>query len=694
VHVLNMVFAQLGCVFALFSISDGSAVVCGPTSATNAWTGTCATGSTLNDEACTPAGDADQPACGVAACCGRTCSAASFQVTTCDAGKKLVTGTAWTTTICDTISTGLNPEVGWANGCDQSLCCEAGTGSTCGHVSTGATTPGFCGSSKMYDSTKTANMCKALSSGACVEKDASDVHACCKATAGQKCSASDFATSFGICPAGESYKTTLANNLCSATLPLTCDTSNGDDLNTCCSVNTGEKCSVAATVDGWCPAGYSYDTTKANKKCKGDCDPADLDDQVACCSKSQGEKCSVGKAGSVDGWCPAGMTYETARASNQCKAKTTAGGCSATIKDDQNACCTKTKGTVACKTFFLDDGLCSASRPGYQYNKDAADNLCVSSCASDKLTDTNTCCKASVGQSCEAAGISQGWCPAGHFYDEKKKKNKCVDIDACDASNANDVNACCSPLAGAARCGDMVDGFMSKGMCGSGMSYNEESVSKKCAGAKCASANKDDVKQCCKANEGEGTCGKVDPSFCGVGKSLDPEKSDSKCTGKTCSLSNADDILTCCKDNEGAACNDEKKGAKGAGFCGLGYTFDLATSNNCKGDSCVSGDPVDLLSCCKANAGEACSKIVATSTFCGSGKVLDLGKAADLCASATCSSSSSEDVITCCKTAPPATTATVGTTKNSSTPGTTGSAQANSVCTVTAVLGIFALVIN
>jgi len=625
-------------------------------------------------------------------------------------------------------------------------CCSKSKGEKC-DAGTAATADGWCPAGLTYDTTKALNACKSKTlTGGCDKSVKDDQNACCsktkgtvackafffdagvcsesrpgyqynKATAhslcvtscasdkltdtntccmeseGQACKLGDFASTLGACPAGESYKIAVANNKCSSL--ANCDTANEDDRNACCSVNTGQKCSEAATVDGWCPAGYSYDTTKANKKCKAsECEAGDLDDQVACCSKSQGEKCSVGKAGSVDGWCPAGMTYDTARASNQCKAKTTAGGCSATIKDDQNACCTKTKGTVACKTFFLDDGVCSASRPGYQYNKDAADNLCVSSCASDKLTDTNTCCKASVGQSCEAAGISQGWCPAGHFYDEKKKKNKCVDIDACDASNANDVNACCSPLAGAARCGDMVDGFMSKGMCGSGMSYNEESVSKKCARDKCASANKDDVKQCCKANEGEGTCGKVDPSFCGVGKSLDPEKSDSKCTGKTCSLSNADDILTCCKDNEGVACNDEKKGAKGAGFCGLGYTFDLATSNNCKGDSCVSGDPVDLLSCCKANAGEACSKIVATSTFCGSGKVLDLGKAADLCASATCSPSSSEDVITCCKTAPPATTAKVGTTKNSSTPGTTGSAQANSVCTVTAVLGIFALVIN
>merc|ERR1711957_869848 len=222
----------------------------------------------------------------------------------------------------------------------------------------------------------------------------------------------------------------------------------------------------------------------------------------------------------------------------------------------------------------------------------------------------------------------------------------------------------------------------------------EISASKKCAGAKCDSTNKDDLKQCCKANEGAGTCAKLDSSFCGVGKSLDPTKSTSKCTGRTCSLSNADDILTCCINNEGAACNDEKNGAKGAGFCGLGYTYDLAMSNNCKGESCVSGDAVDLLSCCKANAGEACSKIVATSTFCGSGKVLNLAKTSDLCASTTCSASSSEDVNTCCKTAPLKTTVKVTTTKNSSTPGTTGSAQANSVCTVTTVLGIFSLLIN
>merc|ERR1712194_938979 len=142
--------------------------------------------------------------------------------------------------------------------------------------------------------------------------------------------------------------------------------------------------------------------------------------------------------------------------------------------------------------------------------------------------------------------------------------------------------------------------------------------------------------------------------------------------------SNADDILTCCMDNEGAACNDAKNGAKAAGFCGLGYSWDVAMLNNCKGEACVSGDPVDLLSCCKANAGQACSK--ATSTLCGTGKVLDTANKAKLCASTTCSASSSEDVKVCCKTAP-VTTTKKGTTKNASTPGTTGSAQAKSVCT-------------
>merc|ERR1712194_852379 len=157
--------------------------------------------------------------------------------------------------------------------------------------------------------------------------------------------------------------------------------------------------------------------------------------------------------------------------------------------------------------------------------------------------------------------------------------------------------------------------------------------------------------------------------------------------------SNADDILTCCMDNEGAACNDAKNGAKAAGFCGLGYTLDLAMSNNCKGEACVSGDPVDLLSCCKANAGQACSKIVATSTFCGAGKMLDPANKAKLCASTTCSASSSEDVNVCCKTAPVKTTKKA-TTQNVSTPGTTGSAQAKSVCTVISVLGIISLLIN
>jgi len=303
------------------------------------------------------------------------------------------------------------------------------------------------------------------------------------------------------------------------------------------------------------------------------------------------------------------------------------------------------------------------------------------------------CCTASTGQPCEDAGISQGWCPAGSFYDEGKKKNKCVEVSGCDAGNADDANTCCSPLAGAAKCGDASGGFMTQGMCGAGMSYNENSASKKCAGDECSSTNKDDIKQCCKANEGEGTCAKSDSSFCGAGKSLDPLKSTSKCTGKICSLSNADDVLTCCMDNAGAACSDKENGAKQAGFCGLGFTFDLAKSSNCKGEKCVSGDPVDLLACCKANAGEACSKVGGQSNFCGSGKVFDSTKSARLCASTKCSVSSSEDVEICCKIAPVTTTKKPTSTKNASTPGTTGSAQANSVCTVATVLGIFSLLI-
>jgi len=147
-------------------------------------------------------------------------------------------------------------------------------------------------------------------------------------------------------------------------------------------------------------------------------------------------------------------------------------------------------------------------------------------------------------------------------------------------------------------------------------------------------------------------------------------------------------------DNTGAACNDVKNGAKAARFCGLGFTFNLAMSNTCKGEKCVSGDPVDLLACCKANSGEACSIIAGQSTFCGSGKVFDPAKSAKLCASTKCSTSSPEDVDTCCKIAPVTTTKKTNTTINGSTPGTTGSAQANSVCAVAIVLGIFSLLIN
>ena len=49
------------------------------------------------------------------------------------------------------------------------------------------------------------------------------------------CKDGDFVNTMGKCPAGESYKSALTKNSCTST---PCDTSNEDDLNARCSVNT------------------------------------------------------------------------------------------------------------------------------------------------------------------------------------------------------------------------------------------------------------------------------------------------------------------------------------------------------------------------------------------------------------------------------------------------------------------------
>lgn len=490
------------------------------------------------------------------------------------------------------------------------------------------------------------------------------------------CSVTTFATETS-CFVGQSYDSTAAATTCAADPCVYDSTTAGTaDNDICCNVNTGEKCSDFMS-DGLCGAGLTDLKSTSNRCVSADgCDMDTAYDVKSCCKTTTGEKCSAGVDGK-DGWCNAGTTYDSAKKNNKCVDD----ACDKGVLDDQNSCCSKTKGTATCKEGFENDGTCSSEVPGLTYNKAKADLKCVGLCDPAKLDDTNTCCMTTTGVLCSKASIAQGMCGAGFEYDIKKKNNKCVD-DACDFTLVDDVNACCSSLKGAGKCGDAKTGATAKGFCGAGMMYDDSKAAKSCAGDKCSKSNKDDVKTCCKNNDGEGLCKAMPENTCGPGKSLDSAQVDAQCTGKTCQA-NEDDIGTCCKDNEGASCSDAKNGAKEPKFCGKGNTYKVGTTTNCKLAKCASGSSVDKLSCCTANAGETCSKITAVSTFCGAGKVMDSAETSSSCASAKCSAASIEDKEVCCKTAPPTTVATTKKpTTNVTTPGTTGSAHANLVGTV------------
>jgi len=491
------------------------------------------------------------------------------------------------------------------------------------------------------------------------------------------CSASTFADT--SCFAGQSYDSSAAATTCADATDgcVYDDTALGTaDQDICCNVNTGQKCSDFVS-DGLCGASLT-DRKVSTNKCIGT-DSCDFDltyDKQSCCKATTGQKCSL--ALPKDGWCTPGTTYDTAKKNFKCVGAL----CDKTVLDDQNSCCSKTKGTVTCKAGFGDDGMCSSSIPGLTYKKASADLMCVGLCDAEKLDDTNTCCMPTAGLMCSKASIVPGMCGAGLEYDVKKKNNKCVDKDACDFANPDDVNACCSSMKGAAKCGDAKGGAMTKGFCGPDMTYDVSRVTKACSGASCSKSNKDDIKTCCKANFGDGLCKSMtEASFCGAGKSLDPAKLESSCSsGKTCA-NNADDVGTCCMDNAGASCSDVKNGATEPQFCGTGNTFNSG-SGKCEKPKCSAGSSGDKLTCCKGNDGDVCSKITAVTTFCGTGKVIDTAKEGHKCASSKCSPASVEDVAVCCKTAPKTTVVTTkAPKKNVTTPGTTGSAHANLVGT-------------
>lgn len=477
------------------------------------------------------------------------------------------------------------------------------------------------------------------------------------------------------CLEGWSYVTANAASTCAAT-PCVYDTSTAGtaDNAVCCSENSGEKCSDFVS-DGTCGQGYTE--RGSGTKCEltvtlGGCDLETTYDMKSCCKPTTGQKC--GEALPPDGWCNAGTTYDTSNKNFKC----VGAECDKTVLDDQNSCCSTTKGSVTCKEYFgNDDGECSSFREGFTYDKAKADKKCVGTCDAEKLDDTNTCCMATTGLTCGNHGITQGMCGPGLEYDEKKKNNKCVSKDGCDMTVPDDVNTCCSPLKGAGKCGATKVGAMVPGFCGPGMEYDDTKATNSCSGVSCSKTNKDDVKTCCKSNDGEGYCKDMDESLCGIGKSKNPATLESSCTGKVCGA-NEDDTGTCCMDNEGASCSDAKNGATEPMFCGDGTTYKVGTTNKCKQAKCASA--LDKLSCCMGNAGQECSKITAVTTFCGTGKVIDTSQSSKPCASSICSPSSAEDVKVCCKTAPKTTvTTTKAPTKNATTPGITGSAHANLV---------------
>jgi len=208
------------------------------------------------------------------------------------------------------------------------------------------------------------------------------------------------------------------------------------------------------------------------------------------------------------------------------------------VKDDVTACCVFTSG-AKCDTIAKKDGFCGI---GMSYGLEAKDLLCANKiCLSNDLDDVYSCCDVNAGEgTCGKGATAEGFCGVGKMYNKDMAAKLCVG-KVCDASRADDVNACCKLLSGAS-CSTVakIDGF-----CGADKTYDIDKAGNNCVGPACLSLDAADILSCCKMNDGA-LCSSTIATFCGVDMEYSIAKATKKCSASPCA-STAADVAQCCQ---------------------------------------------------------------------------------------------------------------------------------------------------
>jgi len=486
---------------------------------------------------------------------------------------------------------------------DIVTCCKATAGEKCGLAGGKGSDPGFCPAGTSYAIANKDSMCKSTTvEGGCSSTVKDDTNACCVASTGVACTAATGgATADGWCTTAGQTLAVGTTRKCTkntiAPIKTDCDKTNADDQKSCCVVAAGQKCSEGFIAKGLCPAGRSYLAAVNSKNfcvatgANGGCDKTKLDDSNSCCSLNTGMTCS--EIANKVGWCPAGQSYDKTKASNKCVKKTADGGCSSSDADDVMACCSVSTGQM-CKDGAAGKGWCSSASGANVYSTALGTNRCVgTTCDNTVKDDVTACCVATSGAKCDTIAKKDGFCGIGASYGLEVKDLLCFN-KICSSSDPDDVNVCCEFNVGEGTCGK---GAAAEGFCGVGKMYNKDMAAKQCVGKVCDASRADDVNACCKLLSGAScsTVAKID-GFCGADKTYDIDKAGNNCVGPTCSSVDAADILSCCKMNDGALCSTI---ATSSNYCGADMEYSIAKATKKCSVSPCSGTAADVAQCCQ-----------------------------------------------------------------------------------------------
>eukprot|EP00946_MAST-07B_sp_MAST-7B-sp1_P001660 g1660.t1 len=270
------------------------------------------------------------------------------------------------------------------------VACAAGDKDTCcnpkqAKCSTIASTQGFCGNGKVYDSSKADADCAAA---ACDKDTAGDVTACCKDATAPAAKCSTIASTQGFCGNGKVYDSSKADADCAA---AACDKDTAGDVTACCKDATAPaaKCSTIASTQGFCGNGKVYDSSKADADCAAAaCDKDTAGDVTACCKDATAPAAKCSTIASTQGFCGNGKVYDSSKADADCAAA----ACDKDTAGDVTACCKDATAPAAkCSTIASTQGFCGN---GKVYDTTKANGDCAAStCDTNTAADVTACCK-------------------------------------------------------------------------------------------------------------------------------------------------------------------------------------------------------------------------------------------------------------------------------------------------------------